>query len=580
MRRDRTIANTGSGSPRRRRLRIATQFFVWQIAIVVAVVAVAGTVTARHARREYDRLYGERVLAIARSVAATPQIIDAFELEQPSQEIQPIAEAVRKASNADFVVVANRDQIRYSHPDVEKIGKRLSTDASDVLAGQTFVGKERGTLGNSMRGKTPVYDRRGNVIGIVSVGILQESIASVLWRYVREALAWTVGISLLLGGVVSWLVTRRLRKQTYNLDEESLLSLVEQREAVLGGIREGVIAFDRSGRVTVINENAAKLLGIPAGSVGRGLADLAVRPALAEVLGGGSELENHLVEADGLLLVNRRPVRVGGREIGWVVTVRDQTELTELRSELDGMKTSSLALRAQAHEFSNRLHTISGLLALGAYEDAIRFTSGEAKSQAQLVAHVTERIEEPAVAALLIAKSISAREHGAEVVLEHDSHLAAHDIEEAADLTVVLGNLIDNSLEALSDGGRIEVSIVGDDVGVTIKVADSGAPVPPAIVDRMFEFGVSTKSGGRGLGLGLVRRACTRRGGWVRFDQSGQQKVLQPTDPSAPLSGEPSPERSAQPSARTSTQPIGEEAAVQRLQKVFTVWLPFRITFP
>jgi two-component system, CitB family, sensor kinase len=509
----------------RRGSAIASQVLALQLAIVLATIGVVGAVSLRQARLEYDRLYGERVLGVARSVAALPAVVEAFDEPNPSAIIQPIAEAVRVASGADFVVVANREQIRYSHPDPAKVGERLSTDASDVLRGETFVGTEQGTLGNSVRGKTPVYSLSGAVIGIVSVGILQESVSTVLWRYVRSALASIAGSSLLFGGVGSYLVARRLRRQTYSLDPEELSGILEQREAVLHGIKEGVLAFDVANRVTVINEQAVRLLDLPSSVVGDTLPELGLSSQLLACLTGPLGSPDILVEQNGIVLIlNRMPVAVRGKTIGWVVTLRDQTELVSLQTELLGLKSSSDALRAQAHEFSNRLHTIAGLLALESYDEAVRFTTGTAKAQAALTTDVLRRFSAPAVAALLIAKSVSAREHDAELIISNDSSLSADADSDPTDLLLVLGNLIDNGLQALggsSDellGGWVEVSISESQDGVLVRVMDSGSGVDRSIADSIFDVGVSTKAGTRGLGLSLAQRACERRGGTLSFD--------------------------------------------------------------
>jgi two-component system, CitB family, sensor kinase len=507
-------------APTRRRA-IATQALILQIVVVVASVLTVGVVSSRFASREYDRLYGERVLSIAKSVAALSTIRDAFDDVDPASTIQPIAESFRKASGSDFVVVANREQIRYSHPEPEKIGQKLSTDASDVLQGETFVGSEHGSLGRSVRGKTPIYGDNGEVIGIVSVGILQESISAILWRYFVNVMAYIGGASLLLGGLGSYFISRRVRRQTYDLDESGLASLLEQRVAVLNGIKEGVIAFDEADRVTVLNNNAADLLGISMDGVGKHIDELGLEGSALLVLKSRDTRVDELVESGGLMLIaNSRPALVGASKIGRVITLRDQTELQSLQSELHGMKTTSAALRAQAHEFSNRLHTIAGLLALEAYDEAEKFTAGATRAQALLVESVTDRITEPSVAALLIAKAVAAREYDAEVIVTAESHLDAEDFDDPSDLNVVLGNLIDNGLQALQGGGWVEVSVQPNADGVVIEVSDSGIGVDPAIADRMFETGVSTKADTRGLGLALVRRVCERRNGSVTLSSA------------------------------------------------------------
>lgn len=509
-----------------RRFRpLATQVLLLQIAVIVATVVAGAAVSFWLVSAQIDEQYQERSLAIGRSVAATPDIIDAFDDPQPSRVIQPIAEAIRRSAGASFVVVANADGIRYSHPNPERIGERVSTDPGPALAGQAWVGVEEGTLGRSIRAKVPIFGTGGSVIGIVSVGFLEAQAAAKLQQSLPLMTA-SVLLALALGVGGSAVLARRLRRQTFDLEPNEIAGLLEQREAVLHGLREGVVATDRDGRITLVNDEARRLLGIDGPTDGRHIADVVPAGRVRDVLLGENVSADQLVISGRRVLVaNRMPVQLRGVTVGAVVTVRDRTDLEGVLRELDSERSLAQALRAQAHEFSNKLHAIGGLVELGRPDEAIRFIAQTALVHQELVDLVHERIGDPAVAALLLAKAAVASERGVDFRLAPETRLPA-DLADARDLVTVVGNLSDNAIEAVAGsrgGGWIEVAVHARPDGVTVRVRDSGPGVDPAIGDDVFREGFSTKPGGahRGLGLALVRQVAQRRGGSVQVSREG-----------------------------------------------------------
>ena len=436
-----------------RRLSLATQILLLQLAIVAVTASVGAAVTLRHSYRQLDAQYGKRVLAIAESVAAMPSIQDAFTDPDPPHTIQPIAEGIRKAAGAEFVVVANRQQIRYSHPDLTKIGGRLSTDASDALAGRTWVGTQTGTLGRSIRAKVPVYDRNGEVIGVVSVGILTDKVSQDVLDTLPQLLLY-LALGLVLGVAGSYLLARRVRRQTFGLEPHEIAGLLENREATLHGIREGMVAVDLSRQITMANDEARRLLDLPDDSVGARVDDLGLPGRLRDVLGGAADdrADQIVLRRGRVLVLNRMPVQVRGEDVGAVVTLRDRTELDALMRELDGARSTTDALRAQAHEFRNRMHTVAGLIELAEYDEALSFIVNETREDERFSEEVTARVREPALAALLVAKVAAAAEHGVQLRLAPDTHVQEAN-GDARDLVTVVGNLVDNAVEALGPQG-------------------------------------------------------------------------------------------------------------------------------
>lgn len=508
------------------RLSLAGQILALQLLVVVTLVAGAAAVGVQQLRAQITRQEGARALAVAESVAATPEVREAMSSADPSAVLQPLAESVRKANDLTFVVIADRHQMRLTHPDPSLIGQRLSTDAGDALAGRSVVTTERGTLGRSVRAKVPIRDSRGEVVGVVSVGSLVEKVGSEVRAALPRLSLYVLG-ALLLGIGGSVLLARRLKRQTFGLEPADIGRLLEQREATLRGIHEGLVVVDGQGRISLVNDEAVRLLNIPADSVGRLLSELDLSPRLRDVLGGVADGDDEIVlRAGRVLVLNRQALSVRGRPIGAVTTLRDRSRLDDLTRELDGARSVTDALRAQAHEFANRMHTVAGLLELGEYDEALGFVERATVGSDELAARLTTQIGEPAVAALLLAKSSSAAERGSELRVSPEAFLPAGTGADADALITILGNLIDNALEALgSDPGWVEVRVLPREDGVLVEVRDSGPGIAPELAEDVFENGFTTKvaqyAGTRGLGLALTRQACVTRGGWVEVRNDG-----------------------------------------------------------
>jgi two-component system, CitB family, sensor kinase len=533
--------------PGRRRLwrlpRLSTQILLLQGAIIVLTVGAGLVVSLLQARSLHDRQAGQQSLAIARTVASIPEVRDAFEKPHPERTIDPIAERIRRRTRAAFIVVANRQGIRYSHPDKTKIGQKISTDPSVALSGQEFVGQQTGTLGRSMRAKVPIYDARGRVIGLVSVGVLESTVSAKLRSDLPVVLIPPL-LGLLLGVIGSVLLARRIKRQTFGLEPNEIATLLEQREAVLHGIREGTIATDRNGVITLLNDEARRLLGLDEDAVGRSLTDVVPDGHVREVMAGTvTEPDQVVLVNDQVLVVNRVNVSVRGKTIGAVVTLRDRTELEGLLRELDDVRSFADALRAQEHEFAHRLHIVAGLIDVGRYDEAVGFIKNSSLVYQALVESIVKRVGNPILVGLLLGKATVASERGVELRVNPETSLPA-DVPHVRELVTIVGNLVDNALEAVAGAGTgwIDVTIRTDDDEMLVRVQDSGPGVAPELVEEIFRDGFTTKvatgTGRRGLGLALVSQAVQRRGGRIRVENDGGA-TFTVSIPHAPAPAEP-----------------------------------------
>ena len=506
---------------------LSTRILLLQVAIILITVTAGFVVSLVQARRQIDRQAGQQSLAIARTVRSIPAVRTAFGKPHPWTVIDPIAEDIRRSTHAAFIVVANSKGIRYSHPDPHKIGKPTSTDPSVALSGREYIGVQTGTLGRSVRAKVPIFGRDRQVIGLVSVGVLESAVSAQLRSDLPVILIPPLG-GLAIGVLGSVLLARRIKRQTFGLEPNEIATLLEQREAVLHGIREGTIATDRHGRVTLVNDEARRLLALDQDPLGRGLAEIVPSGHVREVMSGASDdgPDQIVLVNDRVLVVNRMPVTVRGQDVGAVVTLRDRTELEDLLRELQDVRSLADALRAQEHEFAHRLHVVAGLIEVGRYEDAVGFIEKSALVHQTLVESFVESVGDPILLGLLLGKAAIASERGVELRVTSDTSLP-EGLGDVRDLVTVVGNLVDNALESVAPlgPGWIEVSVRPQDGGLLIHVADSGPGIAPEIVDEIFTDGFTTKAGRgagrRGLGLALVSQAVRRRGGHVSVENDG-----------------------------------------------------------
>ena len=501
-----------------RKVSLRTQLLALQLLIVLTTVCLVGAVATLMQAAQIRESYQQQMIGVAQSVATLPSVVEAFSSEDPSATIQPIAELIRQASGVTYVVVTDDEGIRYSHPNEDRINERVSTDPSVPLSGETYVGTQTGTLGESWRVKLPIRDEDGTVIGTASVGILESELRADLFDKLPWLALWMVG-AVLVGTLGAVWVSRLVWRRIYRLEPEEIASLLETREAMLHGIGEGLVAVDDDERVVLVNDQAARLLDLGPEAVGRRAADVLEPSLLALVRADGESSERMLLAGERILLGQRSLAEVDGRAVGVVLILRDRTELLRTLRELDGARDLTQALRAQAHEFSNRMHVVSGLVEMGRTQEAMDFIAGTGHGGSLTEPPVAPGIANPDVVALLLAKTTTSEERGVRLVVDPGSEVGE---DETADLVTVLGNLVDNAVDACSPGGTVEVSLRRDDDDTVVTVQDDGAGIPEADRERVFESGWSTKgsSGTRGIGLALVRRVARRRGGEVTVSES------------------------------------------------------------
>ncbi|MBT2673967.1 sensor histidine kinase, partial [Streptomyces sp. ISL-14] len=510
-----------SPTPPARRLRLGlprrmfAQVLLMQVAIAAGVAVLATGLFLAPLSDQLDDQAMRRALSIAQTTAAQPQIAEDLVSTRATADgpVQREAERIRKATKAEYVVVMNRRGVRWSHPTPGEIGRIVSTDPGQALAGHEVMQIDDGTLGRSARGKVPLRDSDGTIVGAVSVGIAYDSVRARLLHAIPGLLAYAGG-ALAVGALAAWLISRRLQRQTRDLAFSDISALLAEREAMLHGIREGVVALDRGGRIRLLNDEAQRLLGIGDEAVGRSLDEALGEGRTTDVLAGratGTDLLT--VRGQRVLVANRMPT-----DDGAVATLRDRTELEQLGRELDSTRGLIDALRAQDHEHANRMHTLLGLLELEMYDDAVEFVGEVVGDHRATAEQVAEKIQDPLLAALLVGKATVAAERGVALHLSDRTRLPDRLVDPRGLVTIV-GNLVDNALDAVAGTphARVEVEARAEGRTAILRVHDTGPGIPEEHRELIFTEGWSTKKPPahreRGIGLSLVRRLAERQGG-------------------------------------------------------------------
>ncbi|WP_338894483.1 sensor histidine kinase [Streptomyces sp. TG1A-60] len=514
---------------------------VLQLAIVVVVLLAVAAVSLTQSARTFNRVEGRRVTALAEQLAANPLVRDRLARPVAHEALAPLVNSVQTQSGVTSVIVADAHGRIVSSTDPTVIGDPMPT-GEGAAAGRGWSGPLTLDGSRELVAQVPVLgatnDNLGRLLGTVMIGEASPTV----WQRLSGASSYLLaylGIASGLGLVGSWLLARRVKRQTLGLEPREIAGLAEHREAMLYGIAEGVIALDPHHRLTLVNEMGRRLLDLPEDCVGRSLADLGVEGRLRDVLAGAQEDASHqrdevVIRRGRVLVMNRMTVTKDGRHLGSVTTLRDRTELARLEREIGSFRSSSELLRAQAHEFANQLHTISGLIQIGEQDEVVHYIRALSRRRHSLDVTLSRRVRDTTVAALLMAKTSLAAERRVTLRISDSTALDRLAPEDAADVATVIGNLVDNAVDAaattgVSDdrepwGGAdgreawVEVELRQDASSVEIVVRDSGPGVTPELAREVFAHGFTTKAareGERGIGLALTRLVCERHGGEV-----------------------------------------------------------------
>jgi two-component system CitB family sensor kinase len=550
-----------AGRPRRRRPSIprgiAARLLAIQLSVLLVVAVVATVALWADSRQRAEQAAADRSLAVATTVADSPRVAEGLTSADPTAALLDYALDVTRDTGVDFVTIMDRDTVRVTHPDPDEIGRRYLGTTGPALAGRSMTETSTGTLGPSVRAVVPVRDASGGIVGLVAAGVTVERVGEVLGARLPGLLG-TIGALALLLAAGAVLLSRSLERTTWGLGPEEMARMLAYYESVLHSVGDGIVLVDRDRRLVLHNDRAAELLDLDldpdAGPVE--VARLGLPPALERLLASGATADEEVHLGSGrVLVVTQRAALPTGRtgsaaRLGTVTTLRDRTEIQRLSGELATLRTLSDAMRAQTHEFANRLHTIVSLIELDRPREALALAASELETDRRAAEDGLDEDADPVVRALVRGKAAQAAERGVELAVRVAPGTGDPGVP-AAELVTIVGNLVDNAIDAAADPshatargddrGRVELALSRTEDGdLVIEVADDGPGVDPALGASVLEFGVTTKAGAgaaRGVGLALVARSAARLGGTVEVGDADVRlggallRVVLPADP-------------------------------------------------
>ncbi|MER2089589.1 MAG: sensor histidine kinase [Sporosarcina sp.] len=499
--------------------------------LIIAVVLVMGLFIGYFMSDTLETQMGERALSVAESVARIPELANAFEDDDPASIIDPIIEPIQEATGAQFIVIGNMEEIRYAHPKADHIGRKMIGEDNKraLIYGESYVSKAVGSLGSSLRAKVPVY-LEGNIVGVVSVGFLADNIHSISRKYNHHL--WLV-LTLITGVAIfgAVIIASYIKKVLFGMEPEEISHLLFQKETILQSTHEGIVALNPNGMITMMNSAAQRLLFERQLAsdyyVGKMIQEVSPIVHLSELLTDVNGLsDKEILIGKNIVFVNTVPIYFEQTFMGTVSTFRNKTEIELLTKELTRVKLYADVLRAQTHEFSNKLYMILGSLQLGKKEEVIDYIQKESNLQKNWIRVLIGKVSDPLVSGILLGKLNQANESGIELTIHPDSVLKTHVSEKKGEaLLTGIGNLIDNAMDAvkMKPVSNRKISIFFTDIGdeIIFEIEDSGDGIHKDLFRKIFEQGYSSKVGmNRGFGLALTKRQIAEVGGALYLEES------------------------------------------------------------
>ncbi|HWJ77491.1 MAG TPA: sensor histidine kinase [Niallia sp.] len=514
----------GEGS---KKPRLLTQMVIFISVIILITIVSVSVLFSLMIDDMIKTALGNQAMTVAKMTSQQEKIIHAFEEPDPSVIIQPIAEEIRETTGAGYVVIGNKENIRYSHHITKYIGKPMGSSNREVFENNSSVIYEgTGLSGKAIKAKTPIYNNNGEIIGVASVGFLTSEVEEKIHSYRLKLLHFSIFI-LLVGVTGAIIISKRIKNLIFNLEPEEISFLFKEKEATLESIGDATVAVNKDGEVTSINKRARELLKHDAIKKGMRMEHSRLNTLIESVMESQQNVINQkVIFGHQLYLVDASPILENQRIRGAVLTIRPVSEIEEIIEEVSKVQNVSDHIRAQNHEYLNKLNTIYGLITLEQYDEARELISEEVKERQDIVVFLTSSVKDPFIAACLLGKINRSKELKVNLEIDKDSNLES--IPPALNtklLVSILGNLIDNAMEAAirANVNKAYVKVSFTDIGsdIIFDIEDNGEGIPEEWQDMIFIEGFTTKEGeNHGLGLAIVEKAIKKLNGEIFISNS------------------------------------------------------------
>lgn len=513
----------------KKKMKLQTKLTILIIIVVFISISIIIFFVASWMTKNIKSTSKTNVMNVAEMVANSREVIDALGKKDPDKIIGPYIEnQLKNLDEIEYIIVVDNEGMRYSHPNVNMIGQKfVGGDESRVVKeGDVYISEAIGTLGRSLRAFVPIYNvEKNKEIGFVCVGMLTKSIEQSEHMAILYIILISIG-SLAVGIVGAFILSNNIKNTLLGLEPEEITNLYNEKIGILDAIYEGLIAIDNNGNITLVNDSALNILHyenqIDKNSIiGKNIDEIFPTTNLIKVLEEGKcKFEEEQKINNTVIMTNKIPIKDRDKVIGAIATFRDKTEVTRLAEELTGVKKMAWSLRAQNHEFMNKLHTISGLIQLEEYDEALQFISNVAKNRNNISSILTKKIKDPSLSAILFSKYNKAEENRIKFNIDESSKISKlPKFMDSEDIVSIVGNLIENSLDAVdNDGsGEVYIKIIQYSELIEIKISDNGPGIKDEYMDKIYEQGFTTKEGQRGHGMYIVKQIIDRANGKIEL---------------------------------------------------------------
>ena len=509
------------------KLKLFTQM-VLLISIVICATSILAALFFTRIMDDLSAQYlGHEAMSVAKLAAQDDRIIRAFKSDNPSKEIQPIAEKMRKLTGASYIVIGNKWGIRYSHPNPKYIGKSMGTSNEPVFKQHiSIVYFGEGISGPAIKAKTPIVDEKGNIIGVSSVGFLMVDVKKRIFTYKEEIIGLAL-LLLLIGVAASFFIAKRIKRKMFGLEPEEISYFFKEKEAILESIRDGIIAVDKNFRVLSMNKRTRELLMQNLPLTDSVIQTTRLREMIQDVFDSKiGSVNKKIFIGDQVYIIDFSLVTQMDSIAGVVLTIRTEFEIEQLFDEVSKIKSYAENMRALNHEFLNKLNTIYGLLSIEEYDKARELISSEVEERQSTIVFLMSAVKDPLLVACLLGKINRSKELKVDLKIDEESSLS--DIPVSMDtklLVSILGNIIDNAMEAAKEKNRAGaiVTVSFTDIGrdLVFDIQDNGPGIQDEKQNAIFMEGYTTKAGkNRGLGLNIVKNSLTKLNGQVYITKS------------------------------------------------------------
>jgi sensor histidine kinase regulating citrate/malate metabolism len=516
-------------------LKLRTKITLLMIVVELISITTVAFIAGHWAIKNIELSEEISIMNTAKIISHSKIVREALSKKDQRGIIQKyIEEILQSTNNIEIIVVADMNGIRYGHPVPERVGKKFvgGDEVKVVQKGESYISEAVGTLGREIRAFAPIDDMENKQIGFVMVGILIQSLQKAKAESLYNIFLISL-IGLLIGITVALLLSAKIKNELLGLEPKEITKLYIEKKGMLDAIHEGIIAINQDLEITLVNNSAMEILGLKEKDIndiiGKKIKTVFPTSKLVEVFRTGvPEYNREQVINNTIILTNRVPIRYQDKIVGAIATFRDKTKITKLAEEITGVKQIIEALRANTHEFMNKLHVILGLIQLEEYEEAKKYIINESEKQQQIVSLIIKKINDPTIAALILGKLSRAKELGVNINILEESYLEKHVGRINSNiLTTIIGNLIENAMESVAKSNKnnrnIDLLIQELDEIIKIEVLDTGVGIREEHIRLIFKRGFTTKEGNTGVGLFLVNEIVNTLNGRIEVESKLNQ---------------------------------------------------------